>query len=103
MAREGERVRLVTDRRHEPRPGCERRPNLIGRGVRRIRPDPLMEAFRKARITAGLSQEDLAERTGYGRDLISDWERGAVVPGLLRFREICEAVGIRISLEAANV
>jgi hypothetical protein len=28
----------VTDRRHEPRPGCERRPNLIGRGVRRRRP-----------------------------------------------------------------
>ena len=31
-------ITQVTDKRHEPRPGCERRPNLIGRGVRRRRP-----------------------------------------------------------------
>ena len=85
---------------HKPRHGTAL-PGAIGRGARRVKPDPLMESVRAARIAAGISQEVLAERTGYGRDLISDWERGAVVPGLLRFREICQAMGLRIVLEKA--
>lgn len=88
----------MTDKRREPRPGTKL-PGAVGGGSRRKRPDPLMEAVRAARIAAGLSQEALAELTGYGRDLICDWERGAVVPGLLRFREVCEAMGLRIVLE----
>lgn len=90
----------MTDKRREPRPGTAL-PGAIGRGTRRTKADPLMETFRAARVAAGISQEVIAERTGYGRDLISDWERGAVVPGLLRFREICQAMGLKIVLEAA--
>lgn len=73
-----------------------------GRGPRGKLPDPIIETFRQIRIAANISQQELADRSGYGRDLICDWERGAVVPGLLRFREICQAIGLRIVLEKTH-
>ena len=49
-------------------------------------------ALKRARNRTGLSQDDLADRTGISRGFISDVERGAKGLSLLRFMSMYKAL-----------
>jgi len=48
----------------------------------------------KARLAAGLTQEQLAARMGITQKAITNWERGARNPKLATIRKIADALGI---------
>jgi len=43
--------------------------------------------IREARLRAGLTQQQLADRTGRERSVIARWEQGAVSPSITRWQE----------------
>lgn len=55
---------------------------LVGRNVRR------------ARTTAGLTQEQFAERSGFTQQYISDLERGRRNPTIVSLYELASALGV---------
>jgi transcriptional regulator with XRE-family HTH domain len=55
--------------------------------------------IREARLRAGLTQYQLAERTGRGRSVIARWEQGAVAPSLESLLELIRACGFELPLE----
>jgi transcriptional regulator with XRE-family HTH domain len=54
--------------------------------------------IRQARMRAGLSQVELAERSGKDRAQIARWERDVVVPSLETLRELLRACGFDLEL-----
>ncbi len=54
---------------------------LVGRNVRKVR------------LEAGLTQEQLAARSGFGQQYISDLERGLRNPTIVSLYEIAQALG----------
>jgi len=61
--------------------------------------DLLVEARRRA----GMSQAELASRSGVAASLIGRYERYEVVPSLERLRELLRACGLELSFRLANV
>jgi transcriptional regulator with XRE-family HTH domain len=61
-------------------------------------------AIARARMAAGLSQAELAERSGTAQAVISRIERGVVSPSLETFGKIARGLGMRpvVALEAAK-
>ena len=55
--------------------------------------------MRQARLRAGLSQVELAERSGKDRAQIARWERDAVTPSLETLREVLQACGFDLDLQ----
>jgi len=55
----------------------------------------IAEQIRAARIEAGLTQEQLAEKIGSGQNRVSAWERGATSPNLSTLELIAAALGCR--------
>lgn len=55
---------------------------LVGRNAARLRRD------------AGLTQEQLAERSGFSQQYISDLERGLCNPTVVTLYELAEALGV---------
>lgn len=55
--------------------------------------------IREARLRAGLTQYQLAERTGRERSVIARWEQGAVAPSLESLLELIRACGFDLPLE----
>ena len=66
-----------------------------------VRPDTVKSAglLREARLRAGLSQNDLAQRTGKPRPHIGRYEAGAVAPSLDTLLELINACGFDLPLE----
>ncbi len=66
-----------------------------------MRPDTVRSAalLREARLRAGLSQEELAERTGKPRPNIGRYEAGAVAPSLETLVELVRACGFDLPME----
>jgi transcriptional regulator with XRE-family HTH domain len=60
----------------------------------------LVRELRDARLAHGLSQTRVASAIGVSHQLISQWERGAVMPGVVHAARWGAAVGIDISLRA---
>src|SRR5215471_2431101 len=56
------------------------------------------DLIREARTRAGLTQDELAERSGIARSLIARWEQGEVSPSIDNFLAIIEACGFEIPL-----
>jgi transcriptional regulator with XRE-family HTH domain len=56
------------------------------------------EVIREARLLAGLSQYELADRAGVPRPSIVRWERGTVEPGFETVRRLLRACGFDLSL-----
>lgn len=56
------------------------------------------EVMREARLLAGLSQQELAERAGVPRPSIVRWERGTVEPGFDMARRVLRTCGFDVSL-----
>lgn len=48
----------------------------------------------KARLAAGLTQEQLAARMGITQQTVANWERGARNPKLASLRKIADALGV---------
>ncbi|MEZ5098992.1 MAG: helix-turn-helix transcriptional regulator [Thermoleophilia bacterium] len=57
------------------------------------------EVIREARLRAGLSQHELAARSGRDRSVIARWEQGTVAPSLETLVEIVRACGFDLPLE----
>lgn len=55
--------------------------------------------MRQARLRAGLSQVELAERSGKDRAQIARWERDTVTPSLETLREVLQACGFDLELQ----
>lgn len=56
------------------------------------------EVIREARLLAGLSQQELADRACVPRPSIVRWERGTVEPGFDMTRRVLRACGFDVSL-----
>jgi transcriptional regulator with XRE-family HTH domain len=67
----------------------------------RIRGVRSADLIREARLRAGLTQYELAERTGRERSVIARWEQGAVAPSVETLVELVRACGFDLPLELA--
>lgn len=56
------------------------------------------DVVREARLLAGLSQQELADRAGVPRPSIVRWERGVVEPGLGMARRLLRVCGFDLAL-----
>jgi transcriptional regulator with XRE-family HTH domain len=56
------------------------------------------QLIREARTLAGLTQDELAERSGAARSLIARWEQGTVSPSFDTLLEVIEACGYELPL-----
>ncbi len=63
----------------------------------------LGEELRKARLAAGLTQEELSFRANTHRVYVSEIERGKKSPTVDALFRICDALGIRPSVILARV
>lgn len=54
--------------------------------------------IREARLRAGLTQAELAERTGRERSVIARWEQGSVSPSLDNLLAVVHACGFELPL-----
>ena len=54
--------------------------------------------IREARLRAGLTQQELAERTGRERSVIARWEQGAVSPSIDNLLAVVHACGFELPL-----
>lgn len=57
------------------------------------------DLIREARLRAGLTQYELAERTGRDRSVIARWEQGAVAPSVETLVELVRACSFDLPLE----
>src|SRR4051794_27300968 len=57
------------------------------------------DLIREARLRAGLSQQELAVRSGRERSVIARWEQGAVAPSVETLVELLRAAGFDLPLE----
>ena len=55
--------------------------------------------IREARLRAGLTQQELAVRSGRKRGVIARWEQGAVAPSAETLIELVRACGFDLPLE----
>jgi transcriptional regulator with XRE-family HTH domain len=55
--------------------------------------------IREARLRAGLTQSELAERTGRDRSVIARWEQASVAPNFETLLELVRACGFDLPLE----
>jgi transcriptional regulator with XRE-family HTH domain len=60
------------------------------------------DLIREARLRAGLTQHELAKRTGRERSVIARWERGTVAPSIETLVELVRACGFDLPLELVH-
>ena len=58
--------------------------------------------IREARLRAGLTQIELAQRSDKDRAQLARWERDAVQPSLETLRELIRACGLELTFGLAN-
>lgn len=63
----------------------------------------IIQAMLDARKAAGLTQKDLAERTGIAQADISKLENGNANPSLRTLQRLAEGMGMRLKLEFVPV
>lgn len=67
-------------------------------------PSALAELVSSARVRAGITQDELAERSGVSRSSISRWERGqAERPDPAQLRAVCQVIGVSAQDAAASL
>src|SRR3954452_5448927 len=66
-----------------------------------VRGDTVRSAalIREARLRAGLSQQELAQKSGKDRTVIARWEQGVVAPSLDNLVELVRSCGFDVPLE----
>lgn len=60
------------------------------------------QIIREARLRAGLTQTELAERLGRDRAQVARWETGGQEPSFENLRAVVEACGFVLKLEIAE-
>jgi hypothetical protein len=60
------------------------------------------DLLHEARLRAGLTQAELAERAGTARSQISRYERGDVLPSLETLRRVIRACGFELGFRVYN-
>jgi transcriptional regulator with XRE-family HTH domain len=55
--------------------------------------------IREARLRAGLTQSEVAERTGRDRSVVARWEQGVVAPSVETLLDLVRACGFDLPLE----
>ena len=60
------------------------------------------QIIREARLKAGLTQTELADRLGRDRAQVARWETGAQQPSFENLRTVVEACGFELKLEIAG-
>ncbi len=60
------------------------------------------DLLREARLRAGLTQTELAQRVGTARSQISRYERGDVLPSLETLRRLIRACGLELGFSIFN-
>jgi transcriptional regulator with XRE-family HTH domain len=60
------------------------------------------DLLREARLRAGLTQVELAQRVGTARSQISRYERGDVLPSLETLRRLIRACGLELGFRIFN-
>ncbi|HKG11294.1 MAG TPA: helix-turn-helix transcriptional regulator [Gaiellaceae bacterium] len=60
------------------------------------------QIIREARLKAGLTQTELADRLGRDRAQVARWETGAQQPSFENLRTVVEACGFELKLEIAE-
>jgi transcriptional regulator with XRE-family HTH domain len=60
------------------------------------------DLLREARLRAGLTQDELAQRAGTVRSQISRYERGDVLPSLETLRRLIRACGLELGFRLFN-
>ena len=60
------------------------------------------DLLREARLRAGLTQAELAERGGTARSQISRYERGDVLPSLETLRRLIRVCGLELGFRLFN-
>lgn len=58
--------------------------------------------IRSARLSAGLTQRELAERAGKAVSVIGRWERGEVLPPLETVAALVEAAGLHLEVSVTD-
>src|SRR4051794_30936258 len=58
--------------------------------------------IREARLRAGLTQSELAQRSGRDRSVIARWEQGVVAPSVETLLELVRACGFDLPLELVS-
>ena len=61
--------------------------------------DGIVNRLRKARVKAGITQQDVAERMGIAQTAVSRLEIGAHSPSLDMVERYAEALGCRLKIE----
>jgi transcriptional regulator with XRE-family HTH domain len=60
------------------------------------------DLLREARLRAGLTQAELADRAAIARSQISRYERGSVLPSLEALRRLVRACGLELGFRLYN-
>jgi transcriptional regulator with XRE-family HTH domain len=60
------------------------------------------QIIREARLKAGLTQSELAERLGRDRAQVARWEIGGQEPGFENLQSVVEACGFTLRIEIAE-
>ena len=60
------------------------------------------DLLREARLRAGLTQAELARRSGRQQSAIARWERGRSAPSFETLRELIRACGLELTFRLAN-
>lgn len=62
----------------------------------------LADVLRNVRVSAGLTQRDVAERVGVHHQVVSRYEHGDGLESVLRFAEFIEACGFTLSVKRST-
>jgi transcriptional regulator with XRE-family HTH domain len=60
------------------------------------------DLIREARLRAGLTQRELARRSGTTQPAVARWENGAVLPSFERLRQVLRACGLDLWFRLVN-
>ena len=77
-------------------------PGSTDKPFRVYTPASLGAGIRHFRLQSGLSQAELAERTGLNRTYLSDLERGKETEQVRRILRVLKELGVRMTLERAD-
>lgn len=51
-------------------------------------------SMKAARVNAGMTQTELAEKLGVAESTLINWEKGRTTPNVKQLRQFCEIVGM---------
>ena len=55
-----------------------------------------MNQFKRARLIAGLTQGELANKLGVSTVTVSKWEQGLSIPTVKRLKDVADALGTTV-------